>query len=76
MAFVNKQLFWQSASIASENTNDVLTDFYPFFSHFTLTNTSVGLTSYMSIVLFFSLKIVDPYDHYAACCVPLIVASP
>ena len=26
------------------NNNGVLTDFYPFFSHFTLPHTSVGLT--------------------------------
>ena len=53
-----------------DNNNDVLTDFWPFFSLYTLPHTSVGLTSRISIV-FFSLKIVYPYDHYAACCVPL-----
>ena len=31
MAFVNKQLFWWSASITLDNNKDVLTDLYPFF---------------------------------------------
>ena len=30
--FVNKQLFWWSASITLENNNAVLTDLLPFFS--------------------------------------------
>ena len=37
------------------NNNDVLTDFKPFLSLYTLQHTSVGLTSCISIVLF-SLK--------------------
>ena len=52
------------------NNNDVLADFKPFFSLHTLPHTSVGLTSYISIV-FFSLKLFDPHDHYAARCIPL-----
>ena len=28
--FINKQLFWWSASIALDNNNDVLADFQPF----------------------------------------------
>ena len=30
--FVNKQLFWWSASITLDNNNAVLTDLLPFFS--------------------------------------------
>ena len=41
--FVNKQLFWWSASITLDNNNDVSTDFWPFFSLYTLPHTSVGL---------------------------------
>ena len=48
--FVNKQLFWWSASITLNNNNDVLPDFKPFFSLYTLPHTSVGLTSFISIV--------------------------
>ena len=48
--FVNKGLFWWSASITLDNNNDVLTDFYPFFSLYTLPHTSVGLTSCITIV--------------------------
>ena len=70
--FVNKPLFWWSASITLDNNNDVLTDFLPFFLLYLLPHTSVGLTSCIYII-FFSLKIVDPYDQYAACCVPLKV---
>ena len=66
-----KQLFWWSASITSDNNNDVLTDFEPFFLLYTLPDTSVGLTSCIPIA-FSSLENVDLYDHYAACCVPLI----
>ena len=47
--FVNKELFWLSASITLDNNNDVLTDFKPFFSVYTLPHTSVGLTSCTSI---------------------------
>ena len=50
-----------------DNNNDVLNDFHPFFSHYTLPHTSVGLTNCISIVIF-SLKNCDPFDHYAACC--------
>ena len=53
-----------------DKNTDILTDFEPFFSSNTLSHTSVGLTSCISTV-FFSLKIVDPYDHYAACWFPL-----
>ena len=67
--FVNKQLFWWSVSITLDNNNDVLTDLKPFFSLCTSPHTSVGLTSCVSIV-FFSLKNVDLYDHFAAYCVP------
>ena len=70
LLFVNKQLFWWFASTALDNNKDVLTDFLPFFSLYTLPHTSVGLTSCISIVLF-SLNFFDPYDHYAAGCVPL-----
>ena len=35
-----------------DNNNDVLTDFWPFFSLYTLPHTSVGLTSRISIVFF------------------------
>ena len=56
---VNKQLFWWSASITSDNNNDVLTNFKPFFSLYILPHTSVGLTSCIFIV-FFSLKNVGP----------------
>ena len=50
MAFVNKQLFWWSASITLDNNNGVLADFYSFFSRYPLLHTSVGLTSCISIV--------------------------
>ena len=33
-----------------DNNNDVLTDFYPFFSLYTLSHISVGLTACISIV--------------------------
>ena len=48
--FVNKQLFWWSASITLDNNNAALTDLQPFFSLNTLPRTSVGLTSCISIV--------------------------
>ena len=48
--FVNKQLFWWSASITLDNNNAVLTDLQAFFSLYTLQHTSVGLTSCISIV--------------------------
>ena len=48
--FVNKQLFWWSASITLDNSNGVLTDFQPFFSLYILSHTSVSLTSCISIV--------------------------
>ena len=48
--FENKQLFWWSASITLDNNNDVLADFQPFFSLYTLPHTSVGLTGCTSIV--------------------------
>ena len=66
--FVNKQLFWLCASITLDNNsnNDAITDFSPFFTFYTLPHTSDGLTSYY-------LKYFDPYDNYAACCVPLIL---
>ena len=48
--FVNKQLFWWSASITLDNHNAVLTDLQPFCSRNTLPHTSVGLTSCISIV--------------------------
>ena len=63
--------FWWSASITLNNNNDVLTD---FFSLYTLPHTSVGLTSYISIV-FFTLNFVYPYDHYAAFSVALNLIS-
>ena len=49
--FVNKQLFWWSASITLDNNNDVFTDFHLFFLLYTLPHTSVGLTSCISDVL-------------------------
>ena len=36
LLFVNKQLFWWSASITLDSNNDVLTDIWPFFSLYTL----------------------------------------
>ena len=48
--FVNKQLFWWSASITLDNNNAVLTDLQTFFSLNTLPHTSVSLTSCISIV--------------------------
>ena len=42
--FVNKQLFWWSASITLDNNNDVLTEFLAIFSLYTFPHTSVGLT--------------------------------
>ena len=48
--FVNKQLFWWSASITLDNNNTVLADFKPIFSLYTLPHTSVGLTGCISIV--------------------------
>ena len=56
--FVNKQLFWWSASIILDNNNGLLTDFYPFFSHYILPHTSVGLTGCISDV-FFSFEYFD-----------------
>ena len=68
--FVNKQLFWWSASTPLDNNNVVLTDLYAYFSLNTLPHTSVSLTRCISIV-FFSFEYFDPYDHYAACWVTL-----
>ena len=48
--FVNKQLFWWSASITFDNNNAVLTDLKAFFSLNTLLHTSVSLASYIAIV--------------------------
>ena len=48
--FVNKQLFWWSASITLNNNNAVLTDFQAYFSLHTLSHTSVSLTGCVSIV--------------------------
>ena len=48
--FVNKQLFWWSASITLDNNNAVLTDLKAYFSLNTLPHTSVSLTSCISIV--------------------------
>ena len=48
--FVNKQLFWWSASTTLGNNNDVLTDFKAMFSLDTLPHISVGLTSCISFV--------------------------
>ena len=62
--FVNKQLFWWSASITSDNNNAVLMDLYAFFSLNTSPHTSVSLTSCISNV-FFSFEYFDPFDHYA-----------
>ena len=46
MAFVGGQL-----SITLNNNNDVLADFYPFFSPYILPHTSVALSDCISIVL-------------------------
>ena len=46
--FVNKQLFWWSASITLNNNNAVLTDLHAFFSLNTLPYTSVSLTGCIS----------------------------
>ena len=64
--FVNKQLFWWSASITLDNNIDVLTDFQPFFSLYTLPHTSVGLISCITIV-FLSFEYLNSFDHFAAC---------
>ena len=48
--FVNKLLFWWSASITLDNNNAVLTDLQAFFSLNTSPHTSVGLTGCISIV--------------------------
>ena len=48
--FVNKQLFWWSASITLDNNDAVLTDLYAFFSLNTLPHTSVSLTNCFSLV--------------------------
>ena len=53
--FVNKWLFCRSALITLDNNKDVLTDFYPYFSLYTLPCTSDWLYFYR----FFSLKKVD-----------------
>ena len=64
--FVNKQLFWWSASITLDNNNDVLTDFFE----------AIFLTSYLSwpdwlyFPVFFSFGYFDSFDHYAACWLP------
>ena len=68
--FVNKQLFWWSASITLDNNNAVLTDLSTYFSLNTLPHTSVSLTRCISIV-FFSFEYFDPYVHYAVCWVTL-----
>ena len=58
MAFVCKQTaVWLSASITLDNNNDVLTDFKPFFTLYSLPHTSVGLTSCISIVFSFLKKL-------------------
>ena len=49
--FVNKQLFWWSASITLHNNIAVLTDLEAFFSLGTSSHTSVNLTSCISIVI-------------------------
>ena len=68
--FVNKQLFWWSASTTLVNNNDVLTDL-SHFSHFILLpHASLGLTVCISI-LFFSFEYFDSLDHYTACWFPL-----
>ena len=51
--FVNNQLFWWSTSITSDNNDDVLTDLWPFFSLYTLPQTSGNLTGCISIVFQF-----------------------
>ena len=48
--FVNKQLFWWSASMILDNNNDVLPDFQQCFSLYTLPHISVGLTVCISII--------------------------
>ena len=49
--FVNKQLFWWSASITLDNNNDVLTETFTHFSRLILyPHTSVGLISSISTV--------------------------
>ena len=47
---VNKQLFWWSASITSDNYNAVLIDLKAYFSLDTLPHTSVSLSRCISIV--------------------------
>ena len=53
MAFVNLQMCLWSALRTLDNNNDVLTDLLPFFSCYTLLNTSFGLTGCISIVFSF-----------------------
>ena len=48
LLFVNKQLFWWSASITMDNNKDVLADFYPF-SHFRLNH--IPQLAYLTIIL-------------------------
>ena len=72
--FVNKQVFWWSASITLENNNVLLTDFYPFISLYTLPHTSVSLTGCISNA-FFSFEYFDSFDHYAAFWFPLILPA-
>ena len=68
--FVNKQLFWWSASITLDNNNAVLTDLQAFFSLNTVPHNSVSLTICIS-----SFEYFDPYDHYTACWVTLNISD-
>ena len=73
--FVNKQLFWWSASITLDNNNAVLTGWKAFSSLYTLPHTSVSLTSCISIFFFFSFEYFDRCDHYATCWVTLTISN-
>ena len=68
--FLNKQLFSWCASIILDNNNDVLTDFKPFFSFYTITS-YLSWPDKLYFYCFISLNNLDQYDHYAACCVLL-----
>ena len=61
--FVNKQLFWWSASITLDNNNAVLTDLWPFFLLNTLPHTSAGLTRCIFIVL----SVLNIFSHFKPC---------
>ena len=58
--------------MALDTNNDVLTDFYLFFSLYTLPHASVSLTGCISTFFFFSFEY---FDNYAAFWFPLILTG-